>query len=697
MPKKFESGLKSKYPHLHKQELGLLRLFFYLNLLLLAGTLVLITLDLLDFFNSNYALPILCFTGIFILIFFFLREGKKSTALNALLLLPIPAYLLMISTRYAIFSPESSYNFEVYLYANGLVILLLLSEKPRQILTYLILTSGVLIGHVFFLAQRELHFQLLWKGSNSFHPVILYLLIGGFGYLIYMVTHVKLQEKRQRIQDLREHQNRIFSQYFEGILRFTTERDEYGERIGYKVTDINPAFEEYFEVRNSEVKGMPVHLLFQKLFRGEIAWQSLFDPSKRMKKEILVPHTEKWFQVISIPVDKDNMICFFDNITSTRISIAELANSKHRYQILLETIPDIFFVIDKDGTYIDYVPKSDTGIDKQAVEIIGSTIFEVGFSARMVSQVSKSIKTVLVSDSIETIEYALEVKGKGTCFFEMRMVKLNNDAVMAVSRDISKQKFAVQAIEEARKKAEEADMLKAAFLQNISHEVRTPINAVVGFSKILLTDEVTRNERMNYLQIIARNCQILLHVFSDTIKLSKIQSGIEKVNNQLFNLNGLVNELYRQTIYEKGQLEKDHLRINPVVGNDNPKFSICCDGSKIKDIMENMMDNALKFTDEGEIEFGYYLKGNNQIEFFVRDTGIGIPQDQYERIFDRFYQIDSRMKRVYGGSGIGLSLANDFAKMMGSKIKIESTVGVGSRFSFILRYESGTTHLNIVR
>jgi len=474
MPKKFESGLNSKYPHLHKQELGHIRLFFYVNLLLLAGALIILILDFLDFFNSNYAPHILSFTGIFILIYFFLREGKKNTALNALLLLPVPAYLLMISARYAIFPPDASYNFEVFLYANGLAVLLLLSEKPLQILTYLIVTTGVLIGHVLLQAKKELYFQLIWNESYSFHPVFLYLLIGGIGYLLFMAYHLKLIEKRQRIHSLRENQIRIFSQLFEGILRFTTERDELGERIGYKVTYINPAFEEYFEVRNSEVKGMPVHLLFQKLFRGEIDWQSLFDPSKRMKKEILVPHTEKWFQVTSIPIDKDNLICYFENITSIKSTITELGNSRHRYKLLLETIPDIFFVIDKDGTYIDYVPKSDTGIDKQAVEIIGSTIFEVGFSARMVKQVSKSIKTVLVSDSIETIEYALEVKGKGTCFFEMRMVKLNNDAVMAVSRDISKQKYAVQAIEEARKKPKEAERLKEPFLQTISLKVAHP-------------------------------------------------------------------------------------------------------------------------------------------------------------------------------------------------------------------------------
>jgi signal transduction histidine kinase len=444
------------------------------------------------------------------------------------------------------------------------------------------------------------------------------------------------------------------------------------------------------------VKEIPAHLFFQKIFRGEVDWMALFDPVKRTKKEILVPHTGKWFSVSCIPIDKDNLICFFENITSIKTTLTELTNSKHRYKLLLETIPDIFFVIDKDGTYIDYVPKSDNGIDLLAGEIIGSTIFEVGFSARMVKQVSKSIQSALANDAIETIEYVLEVKGKGSCFFEMRMVKLNSHSVMAVSRDISKQKFAVQAIEEARKKAEEADMLKAAFLQNISHEVRTPLNSIVGFSNILLTDEISRQERLSYLQIIARNCQILLHVFSDTIKLSKIQSGVEKVNKQFYNLNGLMNELNRQFMYEKGQLEKDHLRLIPVKGNDHPKFSIFCDGNKIRDIMESLIDNAIKFTEEGEIEFGYNLIGSTKIEFFVRDTGIGISMDQFEKIFDRFYQIDLSMKRIYGGSGIGLSLANDFVVMLGSKIKVESTPGTGSRFSFIMPVEAGNSHLRVV-
>ncbi len=696
MPKKTVSGLKGKYPQLYNQEFGLIRLFFYANLILLAVAVVVLFLDLINYFNASYFPHTLSLTGIIILVLFFLREGKKNAALNSLFFIPVPAFFLMISSRFAIFPPEASFHYEIYLFSSVLFVLLLLSDKPLQILSYIVLTTGVMAAHLVTTVPKDLIYQVNWNQAGSLHPVIVYLIIGGGGFVIYLISHQRVKEKNRKIHILRESQTRIFHQYFEGILRFTTERDELGEKTGYRVTYVNPAFEEYFEVRYSEVKDMPLHLLFQKLFRDEVDWQSLFDPSKRVKKEILVPHTEKWFRVSSFPVDKDNLIIFFENITGIKSIITELGNSKHRYKLLLETIPDIFFVIDKDGTYTDYVPKSDIGIDMLASEIIGSTIFEVGFSPRMVKQVNKSIQTVIANNSIETIEYALEVKGKGTCFFEMRMVKLNNQAVMAISRDISKQKFSIQAIEEARKKAEEADMLKAAFLQNISHEVRTPLNAIVGFSNVLINDEASRSERMNYLQIIVRNCQILLHVFSDTIKLSKIQSGVEKVNNQFYNINGLVSELNRQFMYEKGQLEKDHLRLYTVKGNDHPKYSIFCDGNKIKDIMESLLDNAIKFTEEGEIEFGYNLLGNSKIEFFVKDTGIGIPEDQFEKIFDRFYQIDLSMKRKYGGSGIGLSLAGDFAKMIGSTIVVESKLGMGSRFSFTLLAENKSDHLRIV-
>jgi signal transduction histidine kinase len=268
---------------------------------------------------------------------------------------------------------------------------------------------------------------------------------------------------------------------------------------------------------------------------------------------------------------------------------------------------------------------------------------------------------------------------------------------MAISRDITKQKIAQQKIEEARKKAEEADQLKSAFLQNISHEIRTPLNAIIGFSDVLLADdEIAETERRSYLHLIIRNGQILLHVFNDTIKLSRIQSGLIMVEKNFIFLNNIVTDLYRQFLIEKKQLGKDHLKLVLIKGNENSKFSVCLDGQKIKDILESLLDNAVKFTGEGEISFGYKMD-RGFIEFFVRDTGIGIPEDKFGEIFQRFYQLDSSMTREYGGTGIGLSLAMDFAKLMGTKIEVQSVQGKGSRFSFRVAIEAAEGHLKLIK
>jgi PAS domain S-box-containing protein len=460
---------------------------------------------------------------------------------------------------------------------------------------------------------------------------------------------------------------------------------------------INPAFERFFDLRNSEVKGIDVSVIFLKIFRNEVNWQDLFQNDGKIQNEIYVPHSEQWFNVIVLTSHPDSLVGIFENITDSKITLKELDNSRHRYKLLLETIPDIFFVLDKDGTYIDYVAKDVEELRISPEEIIGSTIFEVGYSKKMVRQVHKSIQNVINHDVIETIEYILEVVGKGSCFFEMRMVKLSDNSVMAISRDITKQKVAQQKIEEAKKKAEEADQLKSAFLQNVSHEVRTPLNAILGFSNVLMMDnDVSERERQSYLQLIVRNGQILLHVFNDTIKLSRIQSGLMTVDKKFIYINSVITDLYRQFTFEKEQIGKNLLKLIPIKGNENAKFSICCDGQKIKDIMESLLDNAVKFTKEGEISFGYNIITSGLLEFFVNDTGIGIPEGKFEEIFERFHQLDSSMTREYGGTGIGLSLAKDFAKLLDTKIEVKSSLGIGSRFSFIIRVEAAEGHLNIV-
>jgi len=689
------SGIFSK---LAPWEVRLINIFYFTYLGFLLIFLTVFLLDSLNLLNGSYFPLEVSVLGILILSLYFLRKGLKNAAVNMINLLPIPIYFLLVSPGIAIFPPLHSYFFHVMLLSLGMLFLLIYADKLIQILIFLLFSSASILYHVYLTNSSQYIFRFFWPSQEIFlNPVLLNLIIGSITILLFGLFREQLKNQEKRISENKVNLQNAMYHFPHGIIHICIDRDEFGEKSGLTIEYINPAFEDFFELRNSEVKGVDAAVIFQKIFRNEVNWQELFQNGERIKNEIYIPHSKQWYHVIVMHPDSNHVTGVLENTTETRITLKELDNNRHRYKLLLETIPDIFFVIDRDGTYIDYVAKDEEGLRISPGEIIGSTIFEVGFSKKMVRQVYKSIQTVIDQDAIETIEYVLEVLGKGSCFFEMRMVKLSDNSVMAISRDISKQKVAQQKIEEARKKAEEADLLKSAFLQNISHEVRTPLNAILGFSNILqMDDDISESERNSYLQLIIRNGQILLHVFNDTIKLSRIQSGLMTVNKKFIYVNSIMTDLYRQFTYEKEQIGKNHVNLIVVKGNENAKFSVCCDGQKIKDIMESLLDNAVKFTKEGDVNFGYNIIKGGHLEFFVSDTGIGIPADKFDEIFERFHQLDSSMTREFGGTGIGLSLAKDFAQLLDTKVEVQSSPGKGSRFSFVIEVEAGDGHLKIV-
>jgi PAS domain S-box-containing protein len=698
MFKKPNIALTNVFTSLPPWEVRLINLLYYSNLGLFIIALTTLILDSFNLLSTSYyplELSILCLS---LLSVYFLRKGSKNTAVNLVNFLPVPIYFMLVSPDMAIFPPLHSIYFHVLMLSLGLMVFFIFADTVVQILVFITISSISLLYHLYITGLIQYLPRFFWPSEEIIvNPVIIHITVGLITILLYILFHGELKRQDKISSEKKANLKNVMSHYPMGIIQISINRDDFGEKSGMTIDYINPAFERFFDLRNSEVKGIDVSVIFLKIFRNEVNWQDLFQNDGKIQNEIYVPHSEQWFNVIVLTSHPDSLVGIFENITDSKITLKELDNSRHRYKLLLETIPDIFFVLDKDGTYIDYVAKDVEELRISPEEIIGSTIFEVGYSKKMVRQVHKSIQNVINHDVIETIEYILEVVGKGSCFFEMRMVKLSDNSVMAISRDITKQKVAQQKIEEAKKKAEEADQLKSAFLQNVSHEVRTPLNAILGFSNVLMMDnDVSERERQSYLQLIVRNGQILLHVFNDTIKLSRIQSGLMTVDKKFIYINSVITDLYRQFTFEKEQIGKNLLKLIPIKGNENAKFSICCDGQKIKDIMESLLDNAVKFTKEGEITFGYNIITSGLLEFFVNDTGIGIPEGKFEEIFERFHQLDSSMTREYGGTGIGLSLAKDFAKLLDTKIEVKSSLGIGSRFSFIIRVEAAEGHLNIV-
>jgi len=234
---------------------------------------------------------------------------------------------------------------------------------------------------------------------------------------------------------------------------------------------------------------------------------------------------------------------------------------------------------------------------------------------------------------------------------------------------------------QAEKKAIESDRLKTAFLQNISHEIRTPMNGIIGFASLLNDDDIDEEQKKQYLGIITGSSNRLLDIVNEMLDISLIETGNLKINRHIVDINRLIDDSF----------ETYHLQVNPKVrltcskGLTGANGVVITDGVKVRQVLNNLLSNAAKFTEKGDIAFGYTLNVDH-LEFFVQDTGIGIPVELHEIIFERFRKADLEPTRFYDGVGLGLSICKGNLDLLNGRITVESEPGVGSVFRFSIPY-----------
>ncbi|MCT4645441.1 MAG: PocR ligand-binding domain-containing protein, partial [Carboxylicivirga sp.] len=234
-------------------------------------------------------------------------------------------------------------------------------------------------------------------------------------------------------------------------------------------------------------------------------------------------------------------------------------------------------------------------------------------------------------------------------------------------------------LRDAKQNAEESDRLKSAFLANLSHEIRTPMNGIVGFSELLQYDGLTPDDRRDYVRLIHQSSSQLLNIINDIIDISKIESGQIDVRPGYFDMVHLVNDL-QDFFMEMARLKGVDLVTET---SDHVEFEIFSDEVKLKQVLTNLISNAIKFTAKGEIVFGYQVVDNQAVEVFVQDSGIGIDADDVDFIFDRFWQAkDSDVKK--GGTGLGLAITKAYVELLGGHVEVESERDKGTRFSFVI-------------
>ena len=313
-----------------------------------------------------------------------------------------------------------------------------------------------------------------------------------------------------------------------------------------------------------------------------------------------------------------------------------------------------------------------------------------------VFQLEKAVE--LHRETTRPIEYVYRIrKSDGTWrYWDDRALPMINDKGLpykwiGVCTDITDKKHAEKELMLSKEKAEAANKAKSLFLANMSHELRTPINAMLGFSQILQDQHIgpLNKRQYEYLENIIESSKRLLALIDDILDLSRVEAGKIEITKAVFNLYKLMKRI--ETTYSFMVTQKG-LRFQVKVQPDIPKYFMS-DEYRLEQVLKNLISNAVKFTRQGKIEVFVHMKTENELLFEVHDTGIGIPKDKKDSLFDKFFQADSSYAKKFSGAGLGLAISKELVELMGGRIWLESDEGQGSTFFFTLKVDIPDTDL----
>ena len=367
-----------------------------------------------------------------------------------------------------------------------------------------------------------------------------------------------------------------------------------------------------------------------------------------------------------------------------------------KYTELYDFSPAGYFTLSKIGKIIE-LNRSGSNILGKEIPRLKNSRFGFFVSDDTKSIFNQFLAKVFKSKTKETCEVALSKNANALIYIYMSGIATENgEQCLVAVIDITQRKKAEQDLIKAKEKAEENDRLKSAFLANMSHEIRTPMNGILGFTELLKKPELTGESQQKYISMIEKGGVRMLNIINDIINISKVESGQMDVSITETNVNEQIEYIYT---FFKPEVKRKGMQISFHNSLPAKEAVIKSDREKIYAILTNLVKNAIMYSDSGAIEMGYNLKPVNklvenedgepvELEFFVKDTGIGIPREKMETIFERFVQADNGDSRAFQGAGLGLSISKAYVEMLGGKIWIESEEGKGSTFYFTIPYNN---------
>ena len=379
------------------------------------------------------------------------------------------------------------------------------------------------------------------------------------------------------------------------------------------------------------------------------------------------------------------------DISIRKNAINEIDNERARLETILETVPEMIWLKDREGNYLACNNNFADFIGVREVDLVGKSDHSI-YNDNEVADFyfKKDLQVIETNSTIRFVNWAKSAKTDKKILTEtiktpMYDSKGNITGVLGVSRDISEIKKAEEDLRKAKDQAEESDKLKSIFLANMSHEIRTPMNAIMGFSELLIDSGIEEVERMQYVNIIQQSGNRLLQIIDDIVDLSKLEMNQIAIKESEFNMYDLIQESI--DINKNGELLKSKPNLELVLKTDPnlENLTVKSDSTRVQQILDNLIDNSIKFSQTGRVEIGCKLIESSErpfVQVYVKDDGIGIPEDRHEVIFERFRQGDE--DHFIDGTGLGLSICKGLVELLGGLIRFESEVGEGSTFYFTL-------------
>ena len=513
------------------------------------------------------------------------------------------------------------------------------------------------------------------------------------------ITERKNAEKA--FQESSQLTSQIINCVDEGIIVFDPE-------LRYKVW--NPFMEKLTRVRAEQVVGKHLTELFPFLEDAGLAdkVQRAFSGEYFNDNDFPMPQTDSgrrgWTSYTISPLKGKNgeitgVAVTIHDITERKLAEEKVREKEIQFNKLSSQLPDMIFQFTRraDGSYC--IPVASPGI----MNIFGCSPEDVR------EDFSPVVKIIHPEDSAKLfgqIEYSAQHLTPFNCEFRVQIPGREIQWVLSrsipeklpdgsmtwygFSTNITGLKETEQALIKAKEKAEESDKLKSAFLANMSHEIRTPMNGILGFAGLLKEPDLSGEQQQKYIRIIEKSGTRMLNIINNIVDISKIEAGQMEVALSTVNVNAATEYFYN---FFKSEADLKGIRLTVHNALSAKEAIIISDSHKFDSILANLLKNAIKYTQSGSIDFGYGVITTGQessLQFFVKDTGIGIPAGRHQAVFERFIQADIFDKQAYQGAGLGLSIARAYVEMVGGKMRLESEPGKGSVFYFTLPYHTTT-------